>query len=115
MLPSIQQLANFSASSAIIRPSLNRNLSSGANGAVTIPLIEPGTVYGEGWNRQLDVRMTRLFKLDRLSVQPTLDFYNVFNASPVLSTQNAYTPAQWNTVTSLLGARVVKIGAQIRF
>jgi hypothetical protein len=115
MLPSIQQLANFSASSAIVRPSLNRNLSSGANGAVTIPLIAPGTVYAEGWNRQLDVRVTRAFKLDRLSVQPTLDFYNVFNASPVLSTQNAYTPQQWNTVTSLLGARVMKIGAQIRF
>lgn len=45
-----------------------------------------------------------------------VDFYNVFNASPVLATQNTYSATgtnQWNTVTSLLGARTAKVGVQV--
>jgi len=113
MLPSIQQLANLSATNAIVRPSLGRNLASGA---ATLSLIAPGTTYTEGWNRQVDFRVSRRFKADRLSVQPSLDFYNVFNASPVLATQAAYSATgtnQWNTITSLLGARTLKLGVQV--
>ncbi len=112
LLPSIPQLANLTVTSASIRASLGRNLSSGANGTATLPVILPGSVYAEGWNRQLDLRASRRFKFDKLSVQPALDFYNVFNASPVLATQTAYGPA-WNTVTSLLGARTLKVGVQV--
>jgi hypothetical protein len=64
----------------------------------------------------VDFRVSRRFRADRLSIQPSLDFYNVFNASPVLATQNTYSATgtnQWNTVTSLLGARTAKVGVQV--
>ena len=85
-------------------------------GAATLSLITPGTVYAEGWNRQVDFRVSRRFNADRLSIQPSLDFYNVLNASPVLATQNTYSATgtnQWNTITSLLGARTAKVGVQV--
>jgi hypothetical protein len=49
-----------------------------------------------------------------MRVLPALDVYNLFNASPVLGVNSAYGPA-WQNVTSLLGARVAKLGVQINF
>ena len=114
MLPSIGQLANFTVTSALLRESIGRNFASGANGTATVPLIAAGTAYAEGWNRQVDFRVTRAFKVDRVSFQPAFDLYNLFNASPVLATQNAW-GNQWNNVTSLLGARVMKLGVLVKF
>ena len=45
---------------------------------------------------------------------PAIDVYNLFNASPVLAVNSAYGPA-WQNVTSLLGARVAKLGVQVSF
>jgi hypothetical protein len=98
----------------MLRESIGRNFASGANGTATVPLIAPGTVYAEGWNRQVDFRVTRAFRANRLSVQPAFDLYNLLNASPVLATQNAW-GTQWNNVTSLLGARVMKLGVLVKF
>ena len=80
----------------------------------SIPLILPNSVYNEGWNRQLDFRVGRTFRLARMRVLPALDVYNLFNASPVLAVNSAFGPA-WQNVTSLLGARVAKLGVQINF
>jgi hypothetical protein len=114
LLPSIPLLANYTVTSAQVRPSLGRNLASGANGTATVPLILPNSVFREGWNRQVDVRVNRRFRFDRLNVLPSIDIYNLFNASPVLATQNTYGTA-WNTVTSLLPARTLKLGVQITY
>jgi len=119
LLPSIPESANFAASNALIATSLGRNLSAcPATGVctatVTVPLITPNTVYNEGWNRQFDFRISRTFKFGQLRVLPAIDVYNLFNASPVLAVNSAYGPA-WQTVTSLLGARVAKLGVQVTF
>ncbi len=51
-LPGPQILANYTATNAQIAPSLGRNLSSGVNGTATnIPLIAPGTMYGDAMNQ----------------------------------------------------------------
>jgi hypothetical protein len=120
MIPSIPESATYAASNATIAPSLGRNLSACPavgtcnNVTVNIPLISPNTVYNEGWNRQFDFRVSRTFRFARLRVLPALDVYNLFNASPVLAVNSAYGPA-WQNVTSLLGARVAKLGVQINF
>jgi hypothetical protein len=114
MLPSIPELATYTATSAQIAPSLGRPLSAGPTATASIPLILPNSVYNEGWNRQLDFRVSRTFKFGRMSVLPALDVYNLFNASPVLAVNSAYGPA-WQNVTSLLGARVAKLGLEVKF
>jgi hypothetical protein len=107
-------LATYTATSAQIAPSLGRQLSAGATATASIPLILPNSVYNEGWNRQLDFRVSRTFKFGRTSILPALDVYNLFNASPVLAVNSAYGPA-WQNVTSLLGARVAKLGLEVKF
>jgi hypothetical protein len=119
MLPSIPQAANYAAGNAIIAPSLGRNLSAcpatgTCTATVTIPLITPNSVYNEGWNRQFDFRVSRVFRFGHVRALPAIDVYNLFNASPVLAVNSAYGPA-WQNVTSLLGARVAKLGVQVSF
>jgi hypothetical protein len=47
----------------------------------------------------------------------SLDMYNAFNAAPVLTYNQTYSPTTttWLTPTSVLAARVIKIGAQLDF
>jgi hypothetical protein len=42
------------------------------------------------------------------------DLYNLFNASPVLRESVAY-GSNWLTPSAILGARLVKFGAQLDF
>jgi hypothetical protein len=119
MIPSIAQLANYAVSNAAIAPSLGRNLSAcpaigTCTATVTVPLITPNSVYAEGWNNQVDFRVTRIFKFGTMRVLPSVDVYNLFNASSVLAVNSAYGPS-WQNVTSLLGARVAKLGIQVSF
>ena len=83
-LPGIAVSANYAATNAEIRPSLGRDLSSGANGTVTINLIPPGTVF-EDRIQQLDLRLTRTFRFGPRSLQAIVDLYNSLNGSAILS------------------------------
>jgi hypothetical protein len=47
-------------------------------------------------------------------VQGTFDIYNLFNRAAVLSEVTQY-GATWRNPTSLLDARVFKVGVQINF
>jgi hypothetical protein len=112
-LPGIPVVASYTASNSEIAPSLGRNLSSGANGTVTIDLIEPRTIF-EGRINQLDVRLSRPFRLGRAKLQAMFDVYNVLNASPILQINTTYGPA-WLTPTAILDARLFKFGVQLDF
>ena len=95
----------------VVAPSLGRPLSGGVAN-VTVPLIEPGTMQGERIN-QLDVRFGKAITVGRLRATPSLDLYNVFNSSPVLTVSPAY--ATWLRPQKILEARLFKISAQFDF
>ena len=74
-------------------------------------------MYGERLN-QLDFRTSKTFRMNGgRRLQLFLDLYNLFNANPVLSYNQTYSPTTttWLTPTSVLAARVMKIGASIDF
>jgi len=73
-----------------LRRSLNRNLSAGANGTVTVDLIPPMTQF-EDRIQQLDLRV-RQDVPDRRQAHRNRnsDIYNALNASPILSVNNSY-------------------------
>jgi hypothetical protein len=106
-------LANYIATNALVAGSLGRNLAAGPNGTVTVPLIEPGTLYGDRSN-QVDVRFSKTVNLGRFAVAGMLDLYNALNASPVLVQNNTYGP-DWQSPQYVLPGRLVKIGTQITF
>jgi hypothetical protein len=106
-------LANYTATSAQILPSLGRNLSAGAGSTVVIPLIAPGTLYGDRMN-QLDVRVTKGVRYRGMRIRGNLDMYNALNASPVLVVNTAF-GSRWLQPQYLLPGRLLKFSVQINF
>jgi hypothetical protein len=117
-IPGPQITASYAAGNAQIAPSLGRNLASCGtaavcNGTATVPLIKPGTLYGERQN-QVDFRVSKTIVLGRSRIQGMFDVFNVFNANAVLSQNNTFGTA-WQRPQSILQGRLVKFGAQVDF
>jgi hypothetical protein len=112
-LPGPEIDASYVATNAQIMPSLGRNLSAGANGTATIDLIPFGTVFADRIN-QVDFRLTKSVKVGRVRLNPSLDLYNLLNASPILGVNTRYGPS-WLTPTQILPGRLFKFGAQVTF
>ena len=118
-VPGPQILANYTASNAIISPSLGRNLAAcgaatACTATVTIPLIEPGTMF-EDRLVQVDLRVSKLFKVtSRARFQANVDIYNALNASTILTINNTFGPL-WRQPASVLNGRMLQLGGQLTF
>jgi hypothetical protein len=102
-------LANYTVTSATVQ-GLGRNLGTGS---ATTQLIAPFTMFGDRLT-QVDVRFGKVFRVQRSRIQASVDLYNLFNSSAILS-QNNTVGAAWRTPTNILQGRLVKIGAQVDF
>ena len=115
VLPSIPLLADYVVGNAQVQASLGRPLSGGATAVRTIPLLQPNNEFAEGWNHQVDFRLSRTFNLGPVvRFQPQVAVFNLLNANAVLGTVSTY-GGRWQEVNAVLGSRVVKFGAQLRF
>jgi hypothetical protein len=117
-LPGSPLRATYVATNAQILPSLGRNLGScrGAatcNGTVSIDLFPPNTLY-EDRIQQIDLRVSRLFRMGKAGVRGNFDIYNVFNANTVLNLNTGY-GSQWLQPIQIMGGRLFKFGAQLTF
>jgi hypothetical protein len=113
-LPGPQITAARTYTNAEIRPTLGRNLATGAAGTATVQLIAPGTMYDERLY-QLDLRASKIFRVGgRHRLQANVDVYNAGNASSILSINTTY-GANWLRPTSILQGRLVKFGGQWDF
>ena len=109
--------ASYVATNAEIKPSLGRDLASGANGTATVELLRPFTMLGE-YAKQLDVRFSKSFKVGQVRLRGTLDIYNLLNTSSVqtLNTRLSSSGANlWQQPTQILQARYFQFGTQIDF
>jgi hypothetical protein len=115
-IPGQQELATYVATNAQIAPSLGRNLAAGATATASINLIAPNSVFGPRVN-QIDLRLSRTFKLRTLSLKGMVDLYNLLNNNVVLLWNNTYgtNGASWLVPNQILGARLLKIGVQVDF
>jgi hypothetical protein len=109
-VPGPQIAANYNAPNAVVQPSLGRPLSGSNN--VTVNLVTPGTMYGERMN-QLDLRFGKILRYGRTRTAASIDVYNVFNSSAVLTESSAY--AIWRTPQVILVGRFAKITVQFDF
>jgi len=114
-VPGPEILANYTASNALVQPSLGRPLSGGAAN-VTVPLLAPGELYGPR-ERMLDLRFSRPFKYGRTRTTINLDIYNSLNANAVTFLNQNYgvTGVGWQAPTAIIDARLFKISAQFEF
>ena len=104
---------SYVAKNSDIASSLGRDLASGATGTATLPLMAPGTVWGDRVNK-LDIRFSKTIKVGQMRVQGGLDIYNVFNSSDTLSLNTRY-GGSWLIPTQILGARLFRLNAQFEF
>ena len=113
--PGARLAANYPVPAAVIAQSLGR-APTGNVANVTVNLIPPGTLYGDRIN-ELDLRIAKVLKFGRQKARVQVDFYNLANSSAVLTYNNTYSPTSttWLTPTSVLAARVAKIGATFEF
>ena len=103
--------ANYVASTADVFPSLGRGLSSG--GTINVPLIAPQTQFEDRITR-LDLRFSKIFKVDRFRIQLNVDAYNALNSAGIRSVIGAFGP-RWQSVAQILDPRLVQVGGQISF
>jgi hypothetical protein len=121
-LSPIATAANAAISNAAIVPSLGRDLSAcgartgaACTSQVVADIVLPNTYYLEPRLQQLDLRVSRLFRLaGGGTIQPQVDFFNVFNSSSVLGITTRLGP-RFNVPSSVLDPRVVKFGVNVSF
>jgi hypothetical protein len=110
-LPGQEITANYVAAVAEVQPSLGRPLAGGARN-VTVPLIEPRSMYGDRMTR-LDLRIGKILRVGRMRATPSVDLYNMLNVSTVLGQSSSY--ATWLRPQSIVPGRFAKIGMQLDF
>jgi len=81
--------------------------------SVTVPLIEPGSKYLEPIN-QLDLRVTKIFRVGNARLEAMADFYNVINSNTVWDEIQVWGPSLGQPRSTLPGG-FVRLGAQLRF
>jgi hypothetical protein len=89
---------------------LGRNLAAGS---ANVTLLEPNTLYGDRLN-QVDLRLARMFRINKYRLQVMLDVYNALNKSPVIAYNTTYGP-EWLRPTDVLQGRLMKFGGQLTF
>lgn len=105
-------VATYPAPTAIIAPSLGRNVAGGARSA-NVPLIEPQTQF-EDRRTQLDLRLSRMFSIGKSRLRANLDLYNVLNANSILAINTTY-GSLWRRPTSVLDGRLIEFSGQLTF
>ena len=114
--PGPQILANWTAPANVATTNggtLGRPLSGGVT-TVTIPLVAPGTLYGERRN-QIDIRVARNFRFGGSKrIQVLWDLYNITNSNAIVNQNNTY-GGRWQEPTNILIGRFMKLGAQFNF
>jgi hypothetical protein len=96
---------------------LGRAYSAGLT-TKSVNLIAVGQNYGFDNLKQLDLRLSKRFKLDRYRFRVDLDAYNLFNSDwpyTLNSTFSTAATSNWLKPTNVLQARFFKIGAQFDF
>jgi hypothetical protein len=81
--------------------------------SVTVRLNEPGSEYIDRLN-QLDLTIARNFRSGRVVIRPELAMFNALNAAPVLTQTTIYGP-NLGRITSVLNARLLRLGMNVRF
>ena len=111
-LPGVMITAAYNVPNAQVAPSLGRNLAGGV-ATVPVQLLETGEMWDERIT-QLDVRLTKIFRVGGVRVKGLFDLYNALNANPIVAMNTTYGP-RWQEPTQILDARLFKLGIQLDF
>ena len=80
---------------------------------VTVPLIPPGTEYGDRWN-QVDIGGKKIVRIGRTEFQGAVDVFNALNSSAVLTQLQVYGPTLGRP-TAVLQGRLLRLSGTVKF
>ena len=111
----LSMAANVAVTNAVIAQSLGRvpTGQTSLTGTTTVNMLLPGEMYGDRIN-QVDLRFAKSFGVGRTKALVGLDLYNLFNANPTLSYNQAFA-ANWPRPTSILLSRFLRFNATVNF
>jgi hypothetical protein len=86
------------------------------NNQQTVNLLLPGELYGD-YIRQVDLRAGKILRFGRTRTLVAVDVYNLFNANPGLTYQQAFvgTGPTWFNPQTLLSPRFVRFNVTVDF
>jgi hypothetical protein len=86
------------------------------NNQQTVNVLDPGALYGD-YVRQVDMRVGKILRFGRTKTLVGVDIYNLFNANPGLTYQQAFVGAgpTWYNPTTLLMPRFVRFNITTDF
>ena len=115
-IPGGRLQANYTARNAVIKPSLNRDLSAGPTTTVSLQIVAPGSMYLERLN-QLDLRLGKNIKLGGSTLKASLGIFNALNENTIIGANSAFGTdgALWLEPDSIVNARLLKFEAQLNF
>lgn len=108
--------ASYPVVSAVANPQIGRNWTGVASR--TIQLMREGLDYGDHNLNQVDIKIGKRFRMDRVSLRLDFDLYNVLNSSWPFTISSTYSTAatgQWRRPTNVLQHRFFKLGGQLSF
>ncbi|MDE2906167.1 MAG: hypothetical protein OXQ28_08795, partial [Acidobacteriota bacterium] len=74
-----------------------------------------GSGFYESRLNQLDLRFTKIFNVGAGRIRGWVDLFNIFNANSAAAVSNSFVSSGYPLVTSVMGGRLLKFGAQIDF
>ena len=74
-----------------------------------------GSGFYESRLNQLDLRFTKIFNVGGGRIRGWVDLFNIFNANSAAAVSNSFVSSGYPLVTSVMGGRLLKFGAQIDF
>ena len=116
-IPGPEILANWRVTNASVTSGVVRfddpTRTSFSGPSVLIPLLNPGTVYGDRLH-QVDIRASKAFNAGGLRARVTLDIANLFNENTILDQSNTFGP-NWQRPNAILFGRIIKPGVLLEW
>ena len=109
-----ERVPQYAVPASVVAQSLGRPPAGNVTN-VTVNLIEPGTLYGDRFN-QLDFKVQKTFKLQRVTISPQFEAFNVNNSDARISVvSNNVLNSSYGFANSVMQPLIMGVGAQVKW
>jgi len=95
---------------SVILPTANWHTAT-----ATLTLVPSGAMFNERIH-QVDLKLTRSFRVNRVTISPVLEIFNVYNADTIVTyVSTVYNNASYERPNSIVQGRMIGIGTTVRW
>ena len=95
---------------AIILPTANWHTTT-----ATLTLVPTGSIFNERIH-QVDLKLAKSFRVNRVTISPVLEIFNVYNADSIVTyVSTALNNSSYERGNSFVQGRIIGVGASVRW